>query len=79
MKKYKFSFHGRQTGAIGISYQISQEYEAESIAEAVTMLYKDYELFRNLKLNGKDFIVNMKDLDHAPTLKTYKGLGMKRK
>jgi hypothetical protein len=43
MNTYKFSFHGRQTGAIGIFYNISEEYKANSFEEACSMLYKDYE------------------------------------
>ena len=79
MKKYKFSFHGRQTGAIGISYDITQEYECESIEEAVTKLCIDYEPWRNLHLNGEKFQLKTEYFDHKPTLKTYKGLGMLRK
>lgn len=48
MKKYKFNFHGRQTGALGITYQISEEYNASCLEEACSMLYIDYEHFRGL-------------------------------
>ncbi len=78
LKKYKFSFHGRQTGAIGITYDIAQEYMAESLAEAVSKLFVDYEIFRYLKLNGKPFEIKSIHLDH-PAIKKYKGLGMLRK
>lgn len=78
MKTYKFSFHGRQTGAIGITYDITQAYEANTLNEACTMLFKDYEPWRNLKLNGKEFKIETKHLGD-PIIKTYKGLVMKRK
>lgn len=79
MKTYKFSFTGRQTGAIGIVYRISQEYTAPSLKSACTMLFKDYEHFSRLKLNGESFKIESKHLDCPETLKTYKGLGMNRK
>lgn len=60
MKKYKFSFYGRQTGAIGIFYNISHTYEAENLSEAKTMFYTDYEGIRDLKVteNGKHIDFN---------------------
>ncbi len=79
MKKYTFSFIGRQTGAIGICYKITQEYKCKSIQEACTKLFIDYEHFRELKLNGEPYKINSKHLDDKPTIKTYKGLGMLRK
>ena len=74
-KVYKFSFNGRQNGAIGIFYNISDEYEATSISEAVSMLFVDYEHFKNLKLNGKPFNVENKHFIETD----YKGKGMNRK
>lgn len=79
MKTYKFSFFGRQQGAIGINYQIAQDYKANSLEEACTMLWVDYSPLRCVKLNGKDFEFNSKKLDHAETIKNYKGLGSLRK
>jgi hypothetical protein len=79
MKKYTFSFIGRQTGAIGIFYKITQEYTCNSIEEACTKLFIDYEHFRSLKLNGKTFKIDSKQVSHKPTVNTYKGLGMLRK
>ncbi len=79
MRTYTFSFIGRQTGAIGIKYKIRQDYKCASIEEACTKLFIDYELLRDLKLNNKPFEINSKHLDHQPTIKTYKGLGMLRK
>ncbi len=79
MKKYTFLFTGRQTGAIGIFYKISQDYEAQGITEALTKLFIDYEHITGLKLNGKDFKIEAGDLDHKETLKNYKGLGSLRK
>ena len=79
MKKYSFSFYGRQKGAIGISYQIKQDYMANSLAEACTMLWIDYEPSRNTTLNGKEFKFESQHLDHKETKETYKGLGKARK
>ena len=55
MKKYTFSFNGRQTGAIGITYQITESYEANDIHESLSLLWTDYEMIRHLKVkqNGK--------------------------
>lgn len=52
MKKYTFSFTGRQTGAIGIFYSISETYECENMSEAKSCLYRDYEHISQLKING---------------------------
>jgi hypothetical protein len=79
MKKYTFSFIGRQTGAIGITYKITQEYKCDSLEEACTKLFIDCEHFSRLELNGKNFKIDSKYVDHKPTIKTYKGLGIKRK
>lgn len=43
MKKYTISFTGRQTGAIGITYKIRDEYRANNLGEALYKLYTDYE------------------------------------
>lgn len=76
MKTFKFSFNGRQTGAIGINYQIAQEYKAATTKDAINMLFKDYEICRGLKLNGNDYEIKAKYLvNNYP----YKGLGMLRK
>lgn len=50
MKKYTFSFRGRQAGAIGIFYQIIDTYKADSISEAKSLLYEDYEHIQGLKI-----------------------------
>lgn len=50
--KYTFSFIGRQNGAIGIFYKISETYEAENISEAKSLLYRDYEHISQLKINN---------------------------
>lgn len=76
LKKYTFSFVGRQTGAIGITYKITDTYMAESVKDAVNMLFIDYEFLQGLKLNGKDYEIKSKDLiDNYP----YKTKGMARK
>lgn len=56
MKKYNFKFTGRQTGAIGINYKISDTYQCEDIHEALSLLWTDYEHVSGLliKENGKD-------------------------
>jgi hypothetical protein len=43
MKTYKITFTGRQTGAIGITYRITETYEAVSLEAFKQMLYTDYE------------------------------------
>lgn len=43
MNKYTFSFTGRQSGAIGIFYQIQDTYKAKDVHEALSFLYEDYE------------------------------------
>lgn len=50
------SFTGRQTGAIGIFYQIGEKYETDSLGEALHMLWTDYEHIKALKItcSGKD-------------------------
>jgi len=55
MKKYNFKFGGRQSGAIGITYKISDTYNAKDIHEALSLLYADYELIKGLQIteNGK--------------------------
>lgn len=52
MKKYTFSFTGRQNGAIGIFYKITDSYTCESMEEAKSCLYRDYERCHGLKING---------------------------
>lgn len=54
MKNYIFSFRGRQTGAIGIFYQITETYKCESMSEAKSCLYRDYEHILNLRINGSN-------------------------
>lgn len=55
MKKYKFSFIGRQSGAIGINYAINDTYNAKDIHEALSLLWTDYDMVRGLSIteNGK--------------------------
>jgi hypothetical protein len=49
MNSYKFSFVGRQSGAIGITYKIMEAYRANDINEALSLLYEDYELISQLR------------------------------
>lgn len=56
MKTYKFSFVGRQSGAIGIFHKINDTYKANDIHEAMSLLYTDYEHIQGLSIkeNNKD-------------------------
>ncbi len=69
MKKYKFHFRGRQSGAIGIFYEISETYKADSLSEAKSLLYEDYEHIGQLsvKCNGKE--IDREEFDNAPFIK----------
>ena len=81
-KTYSFSFHGRQTGAIGIFYNITDSYKAESLAEACSMLYKDYEhiRFHSAKCGSHHFSKEQFTKAVYENFKTdYKGKGMARK
>jgi len=53
MKKFKFSFTGRQAGAIGIFYKIVDTYEAKDIHEALSLLYEDYDHISGLICNDR--------------------------
>jgi len=53
MKTFKFSFIGRISGAIGIFYKIRDTYKANSLGEALYMLYTDYEHIRQLYCNNE--------------------------
>jgi hypothetical protein len=50
MKVYTFSFRGRRVGAIGVFYKIKASYKCNSMSEAKTKLYKDYEHIHQLKV-----------------------------
>ena len=59
MKKFTFTFTGRQAGAIGIFYKIKDTYKAQNINEALKLLYANYEHITDLKCNnGKTEIPN---------------------
>jgi hypothetical protein len=55
MNKYNISFKGRQVGAIGIFYRITEEYNARNLGEFKHMLYTDYEHLDEIdcRENGK--------------------------
>lgn len=55
MKKYRFTFTGRQSGAIGIFYKISDTYKCNNVHEALSYLWTDYEHIKGLTIyeNGK--------------------------
>ena len=53
MKKFKVSFTGRKSGAIGITYKISETIEASNNAkkeDLLLKLYNTYEHISNLKI-----------------------------
>lgn len=51
MKMYEIKFNGRTKNAIGITYPIWREIEAESPSKAVL---DDYEHITPMKINGAD-------------------------
>lgn len=57
MKNFSFYFKGRQSGAIGITYQIKDTYKAKDIHEALSYLYEDYELISGLAIRSNNKIV----------------------
>lgn len=50
--KITITFHGRQSGAIGIFYKIQDTYNVDSISEARSLLYEDYEHIHVDKVTG---------------------------
>lgn len=52
LEPYKFSFVGRQAGAIGKTHKINATYEAFNQQSAFNQLYTDYEHISTLCLNG---------------------------
>ena len=55
MKTYKFTFKGREIGAIGIFYSLSYTTQADTAENAVHKLYENFEHITDLKCteNGK--------------------------
>lgn len=53
MKKFKFSFTGRQAGAIGKMYKETYTTHAETQEQAIVNLYKKFDHVTQLKCNGK--------------------------
>jgi len=49
MKKYTFTFIGRQSGAIGKCYKITKTISSVSLKDAIDELYTEYEHISNLK------------------------------
>lgn len=54
MGTYTFKFTGRQARAIGITYRIQDTYKCNSLSEAKSMLYKDYDLIQGIQITAKD-------------------------
>lgn len=48
MLSFKFSFVGRQVGAIGKFYSIFETYKCKDIHTAMSLLYRDYEHLQDL-------------------------------
>lgn len=74
MNTYKFTFHGRQNGAIGIKYGITDTYEANQLGEALYMVYTDYDVNHpyNVTENGKN--IPYQEANKTEFIKTdYKG------
>ena len=53
MNEFKFSFHGREAGAIGIFYPIDVTITAENLSAAYRELYQRYDHVQFLKLDGR--------------------------
>ncbi len=58
MKKYTFKFTGRQSGAIGIFYKISDTYKCSNIHEAFSYLYADYEHIQGLTIYENSKVID---------------------
>lgn len=52
MEKITIKFKGRQRGAIGIFYEIQETYSVNSVSEARSLLYEDYEHIQVNKVVG---------------------------
>lgn len=63
--KFTFSFIGRQAGASGIIYKIVERYECSTISEAKSLLWEDYDIVHNLKIEGCSY----EDYNAAPFIK----------
>jgi hypothetical protein len=53
MSEFNFSFHGRETGAIGIFYFIDATITAENLSAAYRELYQRYDHVHFLRLDGR--------------------------
>src|SRR5678815_3001275 len=74
MKKYRFKFRGRQTGAIGIFYTISDTYKCDSLGEAKSLLYEDYEHIGEISITENGKPVSIEDFDKAEFIKVRSNL-----
>jgi hypothetical protein len=72
MKKYQFSFKGRQSGAIGIFYKISDTYEANNIHEALSLLYEDYEHIQGLTIKEGSKYVEVPEKINWVSVRSYR-------
>ncbi len=62
MAKYNISFNGRQTGAIGVFYKITEVYNCKNMDELKSCLYRDYEHISQLYINGS---IDLKEYNTA--------------
>jgi len=65
MKKYRFSFVGRQAGAIGIFYEIYDTYVCHNLSEAKSLLYEDYEHISRLTIKCNTKTIDKEEFDQA--------------
>jgi len=57
MIKYSISFHGRQSGAIGIFYDIKDTYKCEDLDTLKSLIYEDYEHIKSLVIKVDSKII----------------------
>lgn len=66
MKTYAFSFIGRKNGAQGIFHKIRDSYKANSLGEALYMLYVDYEHITKLVASENSKLLSKQILAQTP-------------
>ena len=54
--KFNFKFKGRQVGAIGKFYRINATFTAESLGEAMWMLWRNYEHISEMQATREEVI-----------------------
>lgn len=79
MKKYSFTFFGRQSGAIGIFYKIKDTYNVQSLSEAKSLLYEDYEHIQMVERKCNNTHITKDEFDAAPWTNVRSNLERPRK